>query len=53
VRVAEAETLETEVQKLREDNADLKRRVSDIATLEASLRKADSRAETLEEKAYI
>jgi hypothetical protein len=50
VKVAEARLLESEVQRLRDENADLRRRTADIATLEAAKKKAESRVEVLEEK---
>jgi homeobox protein cut-like len=48
--VAEVETLEVETQKLREENSELRRRLAETPTLEASLKKAEAKAETLEEK---
>ncbi|KZV97752.1 hypothetical protein EXIGLDRAFT_348335 [Exidia glandulosa HHB12029] len=50
VKVAEAQVLQSELARLREDNADLKRRVAEVATLEAAKKKAEARAEQLEEK---
>ncbi|KAF8307009.1 hypothetical protein DL93DRAFT_2119954 [Clavulina sp. PMI_390] len=50
VKIAEAESLESEIQKLREENASLKRQTDELTTVQAALKKAESRAEVLEEK---
>lgn len=42
--------LQSELARLRDDNADLKRRVAELGTLEAGKKKAEARAEQLEEK---
>lgn len=42
--------LESELTALREENKELKKRTGEINALEGSLRKAESRAEALEEK---
>lgn len=48
--MAEAETLEVEIQKYREESSELRRRLADTSTLETSLKKAEAKADTLEEK---
>ncbi|KDQ21701.1 hypothetical protein BOTBODRAFT_211241 [Botryobasidium botryosum FD-172 SS1] len=50
VKVEEARLLQSELQRLREDNAELRRRVADVAALEAAKKKSDARVEILEEK---
>lgn len=50
VKAAEVNDLEIEVKRLRDENAELRRRNSDIASLEAAKKKAETRAEQLEEK---
>jgi homeobox protein cut-like len=50
VKVAEAKELEVELQRLRQENAELKRRNAEIASLEAARKKAEDRAEDLEAK---
>jgi homeobox protein cut-like len=48
--VEEAQTLELEMARLREENADLRRRIGETSALEAAKKRADARAEQLEEK---
>ncbi|KAF9520295.1 hypothetical protein BS47DRAFT_1370453 [Hydnum rufescens UP504] len=50
VKVAEAEILESEVNRLREENADLRKRATEIPNLESAAKKAEARAELLEGK---
>jgi len=50
VKVAEAEALEAEIQKLRDENSELRRRAAEASTLEGSLKKAETKVGTLEEK---
>lgn len=50
VKVAEARELEVELQKTRDENAELRRRVNEAASLETAKRKADARIEQLEQK---
>jgi len=50
VKVAEADMLQSELQRLREDNADLKRRLADVPSLETAKKNADARADQLEQK---
>ncbi|KAH8993266.1 CASP C terminal-domain-containing protein [Lactarius hatsudake] len=50
VKVAEARDLEDELQRAKAENAELQRRVSELASLEAAKKKAETRAEQLEEK---
>lgn len=50
VRAAEAGELEAEVKRLRDENAELRRRAGEVAALEAAKKKVDARAEQLEAK---
>lgn len=50
VKVGEAHALEAEVQRLRDDNADLRRRVAEVSSLEASKKKIQARLDQVEEK---
>ncbi|KII92832.1 hypothetical protein PLICRDRAFT_172872 [Plicaturopsis crispa FD-325 SS-3] len=50
VKVAEARELEVELQRLRDENAELKRRTADIPSIEAAKKKAEAKAEQLEQK---
>ena len=53
VKIAETRDLEDELQSVKADNAELQRRVSELANLEAAKKKAESRAEQLEEKVRV
>ncbi|KAG7446277.1 uncharacterized protein BT62DRAFT_931725 [Guyanagaster necrorhizus] len=48
VKVAEARELETQLRRLHDENADLKRRVSETASIENVKKKAEARVEQLE-----
>lgn len=50
MKIAETRDLEEEVQRLRNDNADLKKHTAELANVEAARKKAELRAEQLEEK---
>ncbi|GJE95498.1 CASP C terminal-domain-containing protein [Phanerochaete sordida] len=50
VKVAEARELELELQRMKEENADLKKRLSETSSLETSKKKAEARAEQLEQR---
>ncbi|KAJ7187987.1 CASP C terminal-domain-containing protein [Mycena filopes] len=50
VKVAEARDLEIELKRLREENIDLRKRVSDFAVVETAKKKADTKVEQLELK---
>ena len=50
MKVAEARDLEAELQRVREENADLRKRLSESSSLETAKRKAESRVEQLEQK---
>lgn len=50
MKVAEVETLEAEIHKLREENSELCLRAAETSTLETSLKKAEAKVGTLEEK---
>ncbi|TFK73911.1 hypothetical protein BDN72DRAFT_834236 [Pluteus cervinus] len=49
-KIAEAREMETEVLRLREENAELRRRVNDMSSAEAAKKKAEMRVEQLEQK---
>ena len=53
VKVAEARDLEDELQRVKAENAELQRRVSEFANIDATRKKAETRAEQLEEKARL
>ena len=53
MKVAEARDLEDELQRVKAENVELQRRVSELASIEAAKKKAESRAEQLEEKASL
>jgi homeobox protein cut-like len=53
VKVAEARDLEDELQRVTVENAELQRRISELANIDAAKKKAESRAEQLEEKARL
>lgn len=53
MKIAEARDLEDELQRVKVDNAELQRRVSELASIEAAKKKAETRAEQLEEKARL
>jgi homeobox protein cut-like len=50
VKAAEADDLEAEVRRLREENADLKRRANETATVDAAKAKLEGRLEQMEAK---
>ena len=51
VKVAEALEAEAELRRLREENVELRRRVTEFASVETSKKKLESRVEQLEQKA--
>jgi homeobox protein cut-like len=51
VKIAEARDLQDELQRVKAENAELQRRVAEFANVEAAKKKAEGRAEQLEEKA--
>jgi homeobox protein cut-like len=53
VKVAEAVELELELQRARDENAELRKQVSSYAGLEAAKKKAEERSEQLEQKARL
>jgi len=53
VKVAEARMLESELSRLRDENADLKKHVGELGSVEEKRKKADKRAEQLEEKVRV
>ncbi|KAM5530766.1 hypothetical protein V8D89_015573 [Ganoderma adspersum] len=50
VKAAEARDLEAELQRTREENAELRKRLNESSSLENAKRKADARVEQLEQK---
>ncbi|KAI0930469.1 hypothetical protein AcW1_009144 [Taiwanofungus camphoratus] len=50
VKVAEARELEVELQRVRDENVELRRRVNETSSLEAAKKKVDARIEQLEQK---
>ncbi|KAH9935535.1 CASP C terminal-domain-containing protein [Fomitopsis serialis] len=50
VKVAEARELEADLQRMRDENVELRKRLNETASLEAAKRKADARIEQLEQK---
>ncbi|KAJ3550102.1 hypothetical protein NM688_g5108 [Phlebia brevispora] len=50
VKIAEAKDLEAELQRLRDENADMRKRLNEISALESAKKKAEGRAEQLEQK---
>ena len=50
VKAAEARDLEAELQRARDENADLRKRLNEVSSLESAKKKADSRIEQLEQK---
>jgi homeobox protein cut-like len=51
VKIEEARDLEDELQRVKADNAELQKRVAEFASIEAAKKRAETRAEQLEEKA--
>jgi hypothetical protein len=50
VKAAEAEDLQAQVRRLREENAELRKKVSEASSLEAAKAKAESKLEQMEAK---
>jgi hypothetical protein len=53
VKIAETRDLEDELQRVKAENAELQRRVSELVNIDAAKKKAESKAEQLEEKASL
>jgi len=53
VKIAETRDLEDELQRVKAENVELQMRVSELANMDAAKKKAESRAEQLEEKARL
>ena len=53
MKVAETRDLEDELQRVKTENAELQKRVSELANIDAAKKKAESKAEQLEEKARL
>lgn len=53
MKIAETRDLEEEVQRLRNENVDLKKRASELGNIETARKKAELRADQLEEKVRI
>jgi homeobox protein cut-like len=50
VKASEAKELEIELQLLRLENSDLKKRISELSSVDAAKKKAEERVEVLESK---
>ncbi|KAF9263315.1 hypothetical protein L218DRAFT_840967, partial [Marasmius fiardii PR-910] len=50
VKAAEASDLELELKRVREENVELQRRVSELSSVESAKKKAEGKAEQLEQK---
>ncbi|KAI0645643.1 CASP C terminal-domain-containing protein [Trametes meyenii] len=50
VKVAEARELERELRRSRDENADLRKRLNEVSSLESAKKKAETRVEQLEQK---
>ena len=50
MKVAEARELETELQRMKEENAELRKRLNETSVLESAKKKAEARAEQLEQR---
>jgi homeobox protein cut-like len=50
VKISEARELEGELQRLREENVELRKKVSELANIEAARKSAETRVEVLEAK---
>ena len=50
VKVSEAQALEVEVHRLREENAELRRKNNEISSLEVAKKRAEAKVEALEQK---
>ena len=53
MKIAETRDLEDELQRVKAENAELQRRVSELAYIDAAKKKAETRAEQLEEKVRL
>lgn len=53
VKAAEARELEAELARMREENTELRKRLSESSSLEATNKKADARIEQLEQKVRV
>ena len=53
MKIAETRDLEDELQRVKAENAELQRRVSELANVDSAKKKAESRAEQLEEKVRL
>lgn len=53
VKAAEARELEAELRRMRDENADLRKRLNEVSSLEAAKKKADAKIEQLETKACL
>ncbi|KAH8119090.1 CASP C terminal-domain-containing protein [Phellopilus nigrolimitatus] len=50
IKASQASKLETEVARLREENASLHRKVTDLSSIEAAKKKADAKAQQIEDR---
>lgn len=53
MKIAETLDLEDELQRVKAENSELQRRVSELASIDAAKKKAEARAEQLEEKVRL
>ncbi len=53
MKAAEVGDLEADLRRAREENAELRKRLNEVSTLEAAKKKADLRVEQLEQKVHI
>lgn len=53
VKVAEALEHEAELERLREENAELKRRVNDFSSVESAKKKLETKVEQLEGRVWL
>lgn len=50
MKAAESRELEAELQRAREENAELRKRINEVSSLENAKKKAEARVEQLEQK---
>jgi homeobox protein cut-like len=53
VKIAETRDLQVELERVKAENAELRRRATEFANVEAAKKKAEDRVEQLEEKACL
>ena len=50
MKVAEARELETELQRVKDENAELRKRLNETSSLESAKKKAEAKVEQLEQR---